>query len=123
MTAFTECQIFPSGAYLDHHKVPCGRNYYFEKRLDSSGCNRYGARLRLLLTGIPSLKSNKLCERNIMGILQKLFSSKKQNENGKLGRNDSCWCGSGKKYKRCHLDTDAKKRSSQIADAAIHGGR
>jgi preprotein translocase subunit SecA len=21
---------------------------------------------------------------------------------GKLGRNDPCWCGSGKKYKRCH---------------------
>ena len=21
----------------------------------------------------------------------------------KLGRNDSCWCGSGKKYKHCHL--------------------
>ena len=23
----------------------------------------------------------------------------------KLGRNDPCWCGSGKKYKRCHLQT------------------
>ena len=22
------------------------------------------------------------------------------------GRNDSCWCGSGKKYKKCHLDAD-----------------
>ena len=22
--------------------------------------------------------------------------------NAKIGRNDSCWCGSGKKYKRCH---------------------
>jgi hypothetical protein len=22
----------------------------------------------------------------------------------KLGRNDPCWCGSGKKYKRCHRD-------------------
>jgi preprotein translocase subunit SecA len=20
----------------------------------------------------------------------------------KIGRNDPCWCGSGKKYKRCH---------------------
>jgi tetratricopeptide (TPR) repeat protein len=25
----------------------------------------------------------------------------------KLGRNDPCWCGSGRKYKRCHLDADA----------------
>jgi preprotein translocase subunit SecA len=23
-------------------------------------------------------------------------------EKEKLGRNDPCWCGSGKKYKRCH---------------------
>ena len=24
----------------------------------------------------------------------------------KLGRNDPCWCGSGKKYKKCHCDFD-----------------
>jgi tetratricopeptide (TPR) repeat protein len=24
----------------------------------------------------------------------------------KPGRNDLCWCGSGKKYKKCHLDSD-----------------
>jgi uncharacterized protein YecA (UPF0149 family) len=23
----------------------------------------------------------------------------------KLGRNAPCWCGSGKKYKKCHLKT------------------
>ena len=26
----------------------------------------------------------------------------------KLGRNDKCWCGSGKKYKNCHIDFDEK---------------
>lgn len=26
----------------------------------------------------------------------------------KLGRNDPCWCGSGKKYKHCHLDADER---------------
>ena len=26
----------------------------------------------------------------------------KTDEGPKLGRNDPCWCGSGKKYKRCH---------------------
>lgn len=26
----------------------------------------------------------------------------------KLGRNDLCWCGSGKKYKKCHIDFDEK---------------
>ena len=24
------------------------------------------------------------------------------NNGPKLGRNDPCWCGSGKKFKRCH---------------------
>lgn len=28
--------------------------------------------------------------------------------NEKMGRNDVCWCGSGKKYKKCHADFDAK---------------
>jgi len=28
------------------------------------------------------------------------------------GRNDPCWCGSGKKYKRCHLDADAQAASA-----------
>lgn len=25
-----------------------------------------------------------------------------------IGRNDPCWCGSGLKYKKCHLDFDNK---------------
>jgi preprotein translocase subunit SecA len=31
-----------------------------------------------------------------------------------LGRNDPCWCGSGKKYKHCHLKED-RARSRQKA--------
>lgn len=27
------------------------------------------------------------------------------------GRNELCWCGSGAKYKRCHLDSDAEGKS------------
>jgi len=27
----------------------------------------------------------------------------------KIGRNDPCWCGSGRKYKRCHLEMDQNK--------------
>ncbi|MCR5527458.1 MAG: type I methionyl aminopeptidase [Lachnospiraceae bacterium] len=26
----------------------------------------------------------------------------------RLGRNDACWCGSGKKYKNCHINFDQK---------------
>jgi methionyl aminopeptidase len=28
------------------------------------------------------------------------------------GRNDPCWCGSGQKYKKCHLDADARGGSA-----------
>ena len=28
--------------------------------------------------------------------------------NAKLGRNDHCWCGSGKKYKFCHMEFDER---------------
>lgn len=28
----------------------------------------------------------------------------------KIGRNDPCWCGSGKKYKKCHYDFDQRIR-------------
>ncbi len=32
-------------------------------------------------------------------------------EEPKIGRNDPCWCGSGKKYKQCHLKKDQAKQS------------
>lgn len=32
-----------------------------------------------------------------------------RSEKRKLGRNDPCWCGSGKKYKRCHLDRERQE--------------
>ena len=34
----------------------------------------------------------------------------------KIGRNDPCWCGSGKKYKQCHLRFDDK-----VEDFKNHG--
>ena len=37
-----------------------------------------------------------------------------------LGRNDRCWCGSGKKYKSCHLAADDRKRAAQRS--AVNGG-
>jgi len=30
-----------------------------------------------------------------------------------LGRNDPCWCGSGKKYKNCHMQSDRAKAAGQ----------
>ena len=31
-----------------------------------------------------------------------------------LNRNDGCWCGSGKKYKKCHLEFDEKLREYRM---------
>ena len=33
----------------------------------------------------------------------------------KTGRNDPCWCGSRKKYKKCHTDQDRAKASKTCA--------
>jgi len=32
-----------------------------------------------------------------------------------LGRNDRCWCGSGRKYKICHQAVDDRRRSSALS--------
>ena len=48
-----------------------------------------------------------------MNLFEKLFG--KREPVPKLGRNDICWCGSGKKYKHCHLESDERKRSKVVA--------
>ena len=40
-----------------------------------------------------------------------------EDEISKPGRNDPCHCGSGKKYKKCHLASDASERSAAEATA------
>ena len=35
----------------------------------------------------------------------------------KLGRNDMCWCRSGKKYKTCHLALDDKLEDMKTEDS------
>ena len=45
-----------------------------------------------------------------MKFLERWLNPKKtEDKKSALGRNDLCWCGSGKKYKRCHLEKDAHK--------------
>jgi len=43
-----------------------------------------------------------------------------------IGRNDPCWCGSGKKYKHCHLAQDlagGPQSAPQAADAPANTAR
>lgn len=52
----------------------------------------------------------------MFAFLKKWLGIKENSENTKVGRNDLCWCGSGKKYKKCHLERDSRKKSMEIAD-------
>ncbi|MDD6154873.1 MAG: preprotein translocase subunit SecA [Eubacteriales bacterium] len=38
-------------------------------------------------------------------------------EHPKLGRNDPCWCGSGKKYKNCHMKQDQEEERKHKENA------
>ena len=48
-----------------------------------------------------------------MGLFERALNLLKGKEESvpalRPGRNDDCWCGSGKKYKKCHLPEDEKK--------------
>ena len=49
-----------------------------------------------------------------MGFLNKIASFFTSGEDTapaaqRPGRNGLCWCGSGRKYKKCHLEEDEKK--------------
>lgn len=50
-----------------------------------------------------------------MGLLDKLTAWINPKDEAVLAarpaRNEDCWCGSGKKYKKCHLDADTAKLS------------
>ncbi len=41
--------------------------------------------------------------------------TKKVEEHKKLGRNDPCWCGSGKKWKKCHINREPQGGQEQEA--------
>jgi hypothetical protein len=52
---------------------------------------------------------------NLRRSLKRLVLGPEQQAMPVLGRNDRCWCGSGKKYKTCHLAADNRKRSAERA--------
>jgi uncharacterized protein YchJ len=53
---------------------------------------------------------------NFFKSIANMFNSKDgQDEVRSLGRNELCWCGSGMKYKKCHLAEDEKKAKIRCA--------
>ena len=60
----------------------------------------------------------------IASLFHKITSSLNNQPGPQLGRNEPCWCGSGEKYKRCHLATDERKRASaRSAGTSAPAGR
>jgi len=55
-----------------------------------------------------------------MGLFDRVFSlvKKKQEVMPEVtpGRNDPCWCGSGRKYKKCHLPEEEKKSAEKACN-------
>ena len=47
--------------------------------------------------------------------LKKLFGSGLKAPAAPPSRNDVCWCGSGEKYKRCHMDKDLERQRLKAA--------
>lgn len=48
-----------------------------------------------------------------MNLFKKVFGEKRPDDLYLIGRNEQCWCGSGKKYKKCHYEVDSEIRSNQ----------
>jgi len=52
-----------------------------------------------------------------MGLFDRIINRVKNKEECKPaetpGRNDPCWCGSGRKYKKCHLPHEEKKSAEK----------
>ncbi len=60
-----------------------------------------------------------------MGLFSRFFAKDVKEESGDIPpevlplRNDLCWCGSGLKYKKCHIESDQvfleKQRIKELA--------
>lgn len=57
-----------------------------------------------------------------MGILDIFTGARKGSQpetpERKPGRNEPCWCGSGKKYKKCHLPDEEQKAAERACSHA-----
>jgi uncharacterized protein YecA (UPF0149 family) len=62
---------------------------------------------------MPCRTGTKESRMNVKKSLKRLLLGPEDEAIPVLGRNDRCWCGSGKKYKTCHLASDDRKRAAQ----------
>jgi hypothetical protein len=55
-----------------------------------------------------------------MGLLDRVLALLKDGNDAQPavlpGRNEPCWCGSGRKYKKCHEPEDQQTRASKACE-------
>ena len=56
---------------------------------------------------------------SLLSWIKNLLTPKPAQSRAELGRNELCWCGSGKKYKKCHLAKDEKNKFEEAYSARI----
>ncbi len=71
-------------------------------------------------TQVPLLH-NRENDMNLKTTLKRIITGPELQPIPNLRRNELCWCGSGKKYKGCHLDTDARKRAAMRSNGSKQG--
>lgn len=69
--------------------------------------------LTRILTATESSSPGTSSKSGSAGNVQKSDSFETYRAPERPGRNDPCWCGSGKKYKHCHLKEDQRKDREQ----------
>ena len=57
----------------------------------------------------------------VLRMLKKAFGCSERELAAVPGRNELCWCGSGLKYKRCHLESDNRKARAQARTSCATG--
>ena len=57
----------------------------------------------------------------MLRMLKKAFGCSERELAAVPGRNELCWCGSGLKYKRCHLESDNRKARAQARTSCATG--
>jgi hypothetical protein len=71
-----------------------------------------------------TIESNKLSKNRSggkMGLFERILGAFKNTDIAapplKPGRNEDCWCGSGRKYKKCHMPEDESTAANNCRPA------
>ena len=59
---------------------------------------------------------------NLKNVLKNVLLGSPEKPIPNLGRNERCWCGSGRKYKACHMEQDDRRRAASRASANRNNG-